>query len=212
MVAEIIIDETTQTKTRIVNNPRTGNGDKGYSEILYNPIANESILVDKADDILFLQNQLESYRNQIALYLLDYPNNHSIEDRAILNRMVTKEVNNLCGQVYFNIKSTKVLVSEEFTKLIESRIADITSQLESQPEFITCSSKRYLHLDNIRIKTRLVEHLFWKVIRSFKNQRLGTVVKKTMAFINMMSDYIMQLNRLETILQNEDVTYWNTGD
>jgi len=197
-------------KNRINKNPRTGTGDKGFSQVLYDLARNKSKKVKKSNPILLLQNRLELFRNSIALYLLDYPESHQVKDRAILNRLVTTEINNLCGQVYFELESTKLLVPKDFFSLVETRIQDITTELESQKEFITSSSKRYILLDNIRVYVREIEHLFWVMIHNFSDQEYNKVITTTMSFVNMLSDYFMQLNRLETVLQNEDVVYWET--
>lgn len=193
-----------------ITNPRTGNGDSGYSEVHFDIANKQSLLVSKSDSVLFLQNYLELSRNGIAKYLL----RHSVteqEDQLILQRMVRQELNNLCGEVYLQLSSRDLCVSEEFVGEIERRIDYFTQELDDQEEFIVSSDMRYLDLDDVRIRTRINEHLLWVLIDNLRNKRLSYIVLRIAKFMNMFSDYVYQLNLYENYKQNVDVFYWEAG-
>lgn len=192
---------------RITNNPRTGKGDLGTSNLI------SGYRIRKSSDICTLQNHISELRNNIANILAsgdELPIIHN--DQNLLMTIRDQICNNLSASVYYKFDNKTFAIHSDFSAVINQRIQLLSDIVPDAPEFVVFNLSPSLLVEQACTSARSVENYFWKVVDIMYGDFVSDyneTVKGWAEFLNMLSDYIFCINRYMLWHTQQVESYWD---
>lgn len=187
---------------RITVNHIEGRGDNGNTQVVINERS------DKADLSVDVYLRCEDLRHSLSLVLLDKDINlldKDIQELLIWLRSACFSISSFC---YCRGVSERHRLPDGLLTYLERSIQDYKNHVGNAQDFIIWEQAIGIHLDNVRVKVRLLERSLNPWSKQIPCETAADDIKYLRACINRLSTYVYWATRYTYKTNQLTEVYW----
>lgn len=189
---------------RITSKYIPGNGDLGYSDILFGHDK-----MRKDHPACEIQGEIENLRNSIEMVLTG--DKILQNDLEYLLTWLNRNINSLATFCYLKGDTSRYILPDELISFLNEKTLQLKTKLTDCEDFLRQSHRKLILLDKVRIDARTVERRYttWRysnevvTFQMDKGTELIFAINKHASILNRLSAYIFEATRWEAVLMRE---------